>query len=68
MTNTSALREAIKRKGMKYGHIAREMGLSPYGLQRKIENDNQFKVSEVCKLSNLLDLNPEERDAIFFAK
>ena len=68
MTNTSALRDAIERRGMKYGHIAREMGLSPYGLQRKIENDNEFKVSEVCRLSDILELDPAERDSIFFAK
>lgn len=68
MTNTSALRDAIERKGVKYGHIAKEMGLSPYGLQRKIENDNEFKVSEVCRLSDILGLDPSERDSIFFAK
>lgn len=68
MTDTRALRLAIEKTGMKYKYIAEELGLSPYGLQLKIENDNEFKVSEVDKLADLLHLSILEKDAIFFAK
>ena len=68
MTDTKALRTAIEKTGMKYKFIAEELGLSTYGLQLKIENDNEFKISEVDKLSELLHLTILEKDAIFFAK
>ena len=68
MTDTQALRNSIEKAGLKYKFIAEKMGLSTYGLQLKIENDSEFKVSEVDKLAELLNLSIYEKDAIFFAK
>lgn len=67
MTNTIVLREKIRQSGLKYNYIAPCLKLTTTGLQRKIENDNEFKASEIKRLSDLLSLSPEERDAIFFA-
>lgn len=67
MTDTKILRERIKKSGIKYKFIATKLGISPYTLQLKINNDNEFKVSEVDMLSSLLGLTLREKDAIFFA-
>ncbi len=67
MTDTQALRAAINNRGLKNKYVAAQMGLSSYGLRKKIENDSEFKASEIMKLSEILDLSVEEREAIFFA-
>ena len=67
MTNTKDLRERIKAKGLKYKAIAEILGITPYCLQRKIENENEFKVSEVDKLSSMLGLTLQETQNIFFS-
>ena len=38
MTNTKLLNEKIVESGLKRKFIAEKLGLSTYGLQRKIEN------------------------------
>lgn len=68
MTKTKELRDFIEKSGLKYKHIARVLGITPYALQRKIENDNEFKVSEVDMLASLLGLSLKEKDYIFFSK
>lgn len=67
MTDTLALREAIEKSGLKYGRIAKEMGISSYTLQKKIDNIVEFKASEIKKLSSLLSLSDAQRSSIFFA-
>lgn len=68
MTDTALLREAVTRSGLKYKKIAESLGLTTYGLQKKIENKTEFKASEILLLSELLNLTERERNAIFFAK
>lgn len=68
MTDTQALRKAIEKSGLKYGRIAMEMGITPYTLQKKIDNVVEFKASEIAKLSSLLSLGDAERSSIFFAQ
>lgn len=67
MTDTKALRERISALGLKYKIIAQKLGISAYTLQRKIDNDVEFKVSEVDALASLLGLSLREKDEIFFA-
>nr|DAI19571.1 MAG TPA: Regulatory protein [Caudoviricetes sp.] len=67
MTNTQLLRKHILSKGYKYKYLAKEMGLSPYGLQKKIDNNTEFKASEIKKLVEILNLSSGEQDKIFFA-
>ena len=66
MINLSKLKEKIEKKGLKKKVVARELDLTPYGLSKKLEGTTEFKVSEVVKLSNLLDLTDDEKNAIFF--
>ena len=68
MTNSSALRELIESKGMKYKHVAQKLGLSGYGLALKIDNKNEFRVTEVKQLCEILGITSlRERERIFFA-
>lgn len=68
MTNTELLNEYINETGLKRNHVARMMGLTPYGLARKIRNESEFKVSEILKLLSILKIDSdEEMSAIFFA-
>nr|WP_317399787.1 helix-turn-helix transcriptional regulator [uncultured Gemmiger sp.] len=66
MTDTARLRACIEKKGFKLKFVAKVLGLSPYTLSMKIENDSEFKVSEVDALAELLDLSLIEKDEIFF--
>lgn len=67
MTDTYELRKVIEQAGLKYKYLADQLGLSTYGLQKKIDNVNEFKASEIEKLSDILSLSVEERMSIFFA-
>ena len=68
MTDTKTLRARIEASGLKYQYIAEKMGISRYSLQLKINNESEFKVSEVDSLAGLLGLTLQEKDAIFFCK
>lgn len=69
MTNTALLRNTISNSGLKLSHIAKQMGLSAYGLQKKIDGESEFKASEITGLCDILKINDtRQRDAIFFAK
>ena len=68
MTNTKLLNEKIAESGLKRKFIAEKLGLSTYGLQRKIENVTEFKSSEISALCDVLDIkNATEKEKIFFA-
>lgn len=68
MTDTKALREAIQDAGLKYKFVAESLGITPYGLQKKIENRSEFKASEIATLVELLSMPEQQRSAIFFVK
>lgn len=67
LTNTEMLRLKIKESGLKYSYIAKQLNLSAYGLQKKIEGDTEFKASEIETIKDVLNLTRVERDQIFFA-
>lgn len=69
MTDTELLMRKIDESGLKRSFIAKKLGLSPYGLSKKINNENEFKGSEIkllCRLLNIKTLT--EKEAIFFAE
>ena len=68
MTNTEMLRDAIKARGLKYNYVAEQLGITPYALQKKIDNKNDFWAREIYVLTSVLGLSRKERDDIFFAK
>ena len=67
MTDTLKLRQRIKEAGYRLGYVAEVLGISQYTLQKKLDNDSEFKISEVDALSKLLGLTPQEKNALFFA-
>ena len=67
MTNTVALKELIRKRGLKMKYVAEYLGLSAYGFQLKVENKQEFKTSEVAALCELLEINSlTERKKKFF--
>ena len=69
MTNTSMLKEAIKRSGIKANAIMQALGIKAYAtLRGKINNESEFTAKEIMILSDLLRLTISDRDAIFFAE
>lgn len=68
MTNSNALREIVRSRGLKLGYIAECIGISSYGLQRKIDNLSEFKTSEITAFSEAVGgLNFSEQKRLFFA-
>lgn len=68
MTNTSLLKEYIDNSGYKRSYIASKLGITAYSLAMKINNESEFKASEMTAISELLNIDTTARDAIFFAK
>ena len=66
MTNTVQIRTYIQDRGLKMGHVARVLGISDNTLRQKLNNESEFKVSEADRLSAILGLTVEQRDACFF--
>lgn len=68
MTDTTLLIDKIIKSGYKRSYIAKALNLSPYGLAKKIQNETEFKSSEIKALCKLLGIDSlEEREQIFFA-
>lgn len=69
MTDTKVLEDRIKQSGYRKSFVAKALGLSPYGLSRKIKNKSEFKATEIETLCNLLGITAwEDRSSIFFAE
>lgn len=68
MTNTNLLRQKIDESGLKLQFIADRLGISRFALYQKLENQTEFRVSEVATLCKLLGIKTmTERERIFFA-
>lgn len=69
VTDTLKLRERIMQSGLKYKYIAEQMGITRYGLMQKINNQYDFKSSEIAMLCDILRIESlEEKEKIFFAQ
>lgn len=66
MTNTSLLRKKLDESGYKLRFIAKQLGITYQGFLKKINNETEFKASEIQALKEFLNLTDEERDKIFF--
>ena len=66
MIETELLKKKIEASGYRFNWIAKQLNLSPFGMRKKVNGENEFKVSEVKKISELLNLNEKERKKIFF--
>jgi hypothetical protein len=68
VTNTSLLEHYIEKSGYKKSFIAKQLGITSYGLTLKINNRSEFKASEITILCRLIKISAKDREAIFFAK
>ena len=68
MTDTARLREKIEESGYRLGFIADKLGVSYQGFLNKLNNQTEFKASEIQCLCDLLHLKAREKEAIFFAR
>ena len=66
--NAKALRAAMYIADYTIGRLAKEMGTRGYTLGQKISGKREFKLSEVVKLCELLNIkNHEQIIKIFFS-
>lgn len=66
MTNTELLRKKIEESGLKIRFIAEKIGLTYYGFSKKMNNESEFKVTEVKALCDLLKISDSDMMKIFF--
>jgi hypothetical protein len=64
--NSEKLKDAIQDSGLKMAFIAAQLGLSRGGLRNCITKKSEFRASQIQKLADLLKLDREKRDEIFF--
>lgn len=67
MVDTNALKERITESGMSIVSISRKTGILRETFYNRMKSGD-FKLSEMCALTKVLNLSQSERDAIFFAK
>ena len=68
MTNTSLLREYIKKSGLKISFIAEQLGISRSWLTKKINDEvsfNQYEIADLCRLLHIE--TTKEKESVFFA-
>lgn len=68
MTNTELLKEKIEQSGYKLKYVASQLGITYYGFLKKINNETEFKASEIQTLCNLLEITKAEKEQIFLPK
>ena len=68
MTNSKLLNEEISESGMTITFIARKIGITREAFYKKLNNETEFKASEIATLQIILRLSNKRRDEIFFAK
>lgn len=69
MTDGDAVRKLISDKGLKLLYVAEMIGISRFSLSLKLNNDREFKTSEVAALCDLLEIRDlKQKEKLFFAK
>lgn len=68
MTDSIELEYKLNKLKISKKRFAELLGISLQSLYNKLNNAVEFKASEIAKACEILNLNREERDQIFFAK
>lgn len=68
MFNKAKYDEAIVRSGYTRKHIAASLGFDYCNFAKKSQGVVDWKVNEVIRFQDFMNLPDDERDAIFFAK
>lgn len=65
--NYQLLNIKIESLGLSKSTIAEELGITRQGLYNKLNGEREFKGSEIKKLIQMLRLDEQEQQSIFFA-
>lgn len=68
MVNAELFDQKVGESGFKFKYIAKQLGITEYGLIKKRKGVIPFKVNEINILTPLLNLTADERDTIFDLK
>lgn len=69
VTDTKELLKIIEASGLRKGYIAKKLGITTFGFQKKVENRSQFKAEEIKILCDVLKITSlKEKERIFFAE
>ena len=68
MTNTELLKAKISESGVSAAHIYRKLGISATAFYNKLNNDTQFKPTEISIICGILHIEKKKKERIFFAK
>ena len=68
MTDSKRLSDEIINSGITITAIAKKIGITREGFYKKLNNETEFKASEISLLQDILRLTNKKRDEIFFAK
>lgn len=68
MTDTSLLNAAIAKIGITKKELVKALGLTYAGFWKKLNNQSEFKATEIKRIQRLLHLNDAERDHIFLPR
>lgn len=68
MIKGNLLREKIDTCGFKLVYVAKQVGVSYQAFLKKLNNETEFKTSEVMILKELLHLTDDEVMEIFFTQ
>ena len=66
-TNTDVLEIALIKSKITKKELASKLGISLQALYNKLNNEVDFKASEIVKTTEILNLSKKEREQIFFA-
>lgn len=68
MTNTIELKYAILKAKKTNKSLANDLGMNENTFAKKLYNKSEFKASEISTLANVLGLDEEQKNKIFFGK
>lgn len=68
MTDSELLEKIIKESGLKKEKIAKHVGITAPWLRKKINNETEWKISEVRGICELLNIDAQGRENVFFKK
>lgn len=67
MTNKAMLIELYKNKNMTQETLAEAIGIKRQSFNAKLNNKRDFTQSEIIKICAVLDIDANQREAVFFA-
>ena len=69
MVNVERLKNALRMRNVTIEQASEHLGVNPVTFYRRINrNGEKFTVAEVAKLAELLDMDAETMQSIFFDK